>query len=665
MAFKKIEPSNQFMKTTATKTDVHAMLMAGIALVSGLVVISAFGISAFAGIVSLSAPVPNCQDTDVSENPFVFGTVSVKNANGKIYTYGDYCTASGVQVDSCSGSASKCGLVQRTCAASSTVGRLTTGVADFAKICPLGCIAGACIQAGTQSPLIEAITPPIDDTSSSTQSESEKLIGVTWDFETYVAEKALVSWRWATGHPELLAGNYALIKSVSDAYSGSKALELTVKKEFPYNELGDNGMSVVSVINGDASASGNYFLPPETDIIRVHMKVVEGEFRFFINNESIFSSSAGNVYCSEQVVKPAADGGWQTVDFAMYNTLGRDHYVYAFSINDKAPIYSTRYYQHNYNLSFATGSYGKVIIDKMELISKGKSKPYPIFKPEQVQTISKVYDFENNIDLGKMFTLYMSDNKSFSLAAAPPAKITGTDAKNDRAAVLSVANDTLSNSNVLQYTRQFNEELSYVGFPLPQSSDANALKLKLYMKDTSGKTRNLLPMDFLIFVAADKTQAAANPFKAFETPLAWQTNPLVGYKYAFGSNMAATVPFAIYQARRGVKNGEWNELVIPFADFASVYGKGSMEATYLKQLPLDPEKIFAVAFATPHYPLAYVKTKHMIDDVSLVKVPGTDLDLRSYWQMSAATINSISFVKNPLLIERSGVVNQIVGNVSQ
>jgi hypothetical protein len=473
------------------------------------------------------------------------------------------------------------------------------------------------------------------------------------DFEALsTGERVIEHWRFTQEQKD---ANYAVIRRSSDAFSGKAALELTLNEKFPF--VGDNSIEICPIIEGMSGGRGDYFLPPETDAIRLRIKVLEGEFRCFVTAETIFLSNLGNVHCSDQTFRPTKNGEWQTVDFPLYKTLSRDFYAYSYLLNPKAPVYFSRLNQHCPKLVFSMGSHGKVLIDKIELVNYGMSKPYPVFKKEDVKTIAAIADFEDERDMAASFTVYMTERKE-ALNGPVPADFKGK--KKDSAAILTRLTDPIRGSHVLEYSKQFHEEKSYVGFRLPQTTDANAFAMKLYMEHLSGDKRTILPFDFIVFAAPDAATAAQFPFAKFASPAEWKKDADFGYDYYLPKGLLANTSVAFYQVRRGIRHKEWNDVVIPFADLVCVYGTGSMEDDYLTQKPIRPENIFAVLLVTPHYPLGYAQTRHRIDDVRMVKVPGTDEQLRSYWQMSPEMIRKITFVRDPRFNHRGGVLHQVV-----
>jgi len=489
--------------------------------------------------------------------------------------------------------------------------------------------------------------------SAAAAAPPDNVIMVGNDFEHMApADQVLEHWRFTKEQKD---ANYAVIRRSSDAFSGKAALELTLREDIPY--VGDNSIEICPIFEGMSGGRGDFFLPPETDAVRVRIKVLEGEFRLFVTAETIFLSSLGNVHCSDQTVRPAQDGRWQTVDFPLYKTLSRDFYAYSYLANPKAPVYFSRWNQHCPKLAFSMGSHGKVLIDRLELISHGMSKPYPVFKKGDVRTVAMIADFEDERAESASFTVYMTERKD-ALDGPVPPDFKGK--KNDPAAVLTRTNDAQRGNQILEYTKQFLEEKSYVGFRLPQTKDANAFAMKLYLEHLSGDKRTILPFDFIFFAAPDAATAARFPFAAFASPAGWRRDADFGYTYYLPKELLAHTSVSFYQVRRGIRHKEWNDVVIPFADLVCVYGTGSMEEDYLAQKPIRPENIFAVLLATPHYPLGYAKTRHRIDDVRLVKVSGTDDQLRSYWQMSHEMIDQITFARDPLLNHRGGVLHQLV-----
>ncbi len=351
------------------------------------------------------------------------------------------------------------------------------------------------------------------------------------------------------------------------------------------------------------------------------MKVLEGEFRFLIESDMNFHSSLGMVHCGDQVVRPSKDGKWQKIDFSLNHDLSRNFFSYKYAGNRKSPVYFTRWHQHNPGLAFAVGSHGKVLIDRIELIAKGEGKPFPTFRPAEVKVVERVADFENEKDMEVLFTSYL---QPLNQSGPPPERLKMSDKmkgykRPDYAAPLTRTRDGISGSQVLEFTKQFHEELSYVGAKLPQGNEANALQMKVHMEHLSKDNRTIVPLDFLLYVAADG-EAPSFPWKRFEPPEKWKEDPAFGYTYLMGKDRASGISHAFYHARRGIKHKEWNTVIIPFADFVCAYGAGSMKGAYLEQKPIKPENIVAVLFATPHYPLGFALTKTMIDDIALVIV---------------------------------------------
>ena len=452
--------------------------------------------------------------------------------------------------------------------------------------------------------------------------------------------------------PDYPYGQYGELAMDSDGYQSASSLKLRVPDDFPYDQLGNTGLRLLPLVNKSSGVTADWFLSPEIDLVRMRVKVLSGEFRFFIAAEMVFFSGLGNVQCGDQIVKKIEGDHWQIIDFPLTENLSRNFYDYAYDKNPLSPITFTRWNQHNPSLQFAIGSHGVILIDKIELISTGKGKPFPVFQARDVQIIEPIADFETPADMSKIFSATLAEI-DLDLDSPPIDRF-----------IPVVSNRTQNGENgegVWEVNHRFHEEKAFTGIKIPQVTGANAIQLKIYMEHLSTADRTTLPIDFLAYVAPD-SGFSDFPFNAFEPKLSWLDGPFSSnvFSYYFGRNNLQNISHAYYHVRRGIPSKQWTTIEIPFADFQCAFGNGDLLNPCLRKRPLSPENIVALLYAVPHYPLATSETNIKIDEISYVKVPGSGVDLQSFWKIPAENIDKIKFVGDPALVFRGGVLKQVI-----
>jgi hypothetical protein len=172
--------------------------------------------------------------------------------------------------------------------------------------------------------------------------------------------------------------------------------------------------------------------------------------------------------------------------------------------------------------------------------------------------------------------------------------------------------------------------MSYVGIRADAALDGTANALAMTIRGEYPQDNALLPLDVLVYIVPE---GQSFPWERYAPPAEWKGDPDFGFDAYLGHKATPGISYAFYHCRRGIPNNQWDRTVLPLADFVCAYGQGEFADLYARQLPMPKNaRLAAVAMVMPHYPMGAAVTRILVDDVSLVRVPGTDAELRSWWQ---------------------------------
>ncbi|RBP44341.1 hypothetical protein DES53_104160 [Roseimicrobium gellanilyticum] len=415
-------------------------------------------------------------------------------------------------------------------------------------------------------------------------------------------------WRW-TPEQKKNAAAYSELKLVSDAGSKGQTLKVTLKQPLP------DGMDFYPLW-----MLGLEYLPPETEAIRLRVKVLSGQFQINAGSPTAYFATS-DVYTKPISITP---GDWRTIEISLIHDLQRNYRRPIFS-QQSPVIYYTRWIQETMRLQIGASSQGELLVDDIELVTRGHGRPFATFSHGDIRPLGEV-------DPATRFT-FATDDREFALSHEPGNKAVR------KPVILGAGTDP----RTLWTARQRGtEEMSYFGVKARAPKGANALRITLKMEHESAL--DLLVADIFALVGEraefpwDKTTAATS---ATEAIAPGEFKP---FDYCLSPSRTRDVSWGLYHARRAVKKGEWTEMVIPFADFVCAYGSGTLQPRQLQQQPLTAEEVVAVAMLSP-WRQRRAETHFSIGKIEFVSLPQEFAEARSYVQVP--DISKIRLEKKP------------------
>ncbi len=364
-----------------------------------------------------------------------------------------------------------------------------------------------------------------------------------------------------------------------------------------------------------ATVIGPDYLPPEADAVRMRIKVIRGTVRLSVGSPTVYFGHS-DVRSRTEVLRAGDAPRWETVEFSLHHHLSRNFRRARFGRSSPV-IHYTRWIQEPLYLYLNRLSDGEFLLDQVELITRGEGRPFPKFPPDQIRHIATAADFEAE-ELSKAFTFFQ---EPIDLTQSPYLV-----RPNWQPPTLSRVDTRPQGGKSLRIEQRGTEEVCFTGIMLPAARAANALALDL--KSDHKTARDELMLDFIVYVGS---RAEKFPWEQFAPPESWQARPEIAFTYYLSQSRTQGADYAFYHVRRTVPNGEWTRLVLPFADFVCAYGQGDCEEFFRHQTPLPAAQTIALAVLPP-YGLRRAATRITIDEVALVHVPGTPVELRSFPQ---------------------------------
>ncbi|GEM_PF-2531809 len=391
----------------------------------------------------------------------------------------------------------------------------------------------------------------------------------------------------------------------------------------------------------DVHTLGAAYFPPEADTIRLRVKVLSGRLIITVGTATIYCGNS-DTYADYATLATGVPPQWVTVELPLNVPLIRNYRRASYST--ASPLIAfTRWVQEAPRVTMFKGSSGEFLIDQIELIASGLSKPFPQFVTQDVTQVMTIADFEQ--DISNAFTLYMSENQTSDFAMS---WLSTTPVAREPAVLTHVGQGSIGGAS-LSARAKFAEEMSWVAIKTRGTNGANAVSFTL--KAQGGQNATLYgssesyPLDFFIMIAP--TNQPFDWARFGPTP-----EMLAGPDIGYGCNLSyytirflTDLSFAHYHARRHVAKDTWRTLVIPFADFQCAYGMGSYSNRFMQNLPLTGEDLIAVAFLSPFQRQSAVACTIIVDHVALVRVPGSNEQQRSFWQ--APGLASVRLVSEP------------------
>lgn len=374
------------------------------------------------------------------------------------------------------------------------------------------------------------------------------------------------------------------------------------------------------------------YYPPETDALRLRIKVLSGKLRMFVGGPTAYyaNSDAYSRTAERQAAQPA---DWIDVDFELNHPLRRNFRRAGLS-TEAQRIYYNRWAQEPVGVFLDAESQGEFLLERVEIVARGEGRPFPTFATADVKLVKSITDFED--ETAKTFTLYMADREvewfAESWRREKPLRFTPS--------LLEVVGDDQRGGRVLQAVGPTAEEVHCAGILTTGAAGANAIRLDVH-HDAPGYRNSLVgsgpaeAFDVLVLVSPSNR------------PIGWQSWPASdelrkltgpGFDYQLSHSVIRErqdADFAIYQTRRFLRPRTWTTLVLPAADFVCVYGSGTFRERFQQHRPLDCGEATAVAWLNPwcrvgrNDPPPTVR----LDDLAFVRVPGEPAELRSFWQV--------------------------------
>jgi hypothetical protein len=420
--------------------------------------------------------------------------------------------------------------------------------------------------------------------------------------------RPITFWRW-TPEQKRQASDYSDLQLAPGEGGKGQALKVTIKKPLP--PAGD--FYPLWML-------GPEYLPPETDAIRLRVKVLSGQFELNVGSPTAYFATS-DVFTKPITLTP---GDWRTVEISLIHDLQRNYRRPIFS-QQSPVIYYTRWVQEIMRLQMSASSQGEMLVDDIALVTRGQGKPFATFPPQSVRPLGEA-------DPTTRFT-FATDDREFTLSHEPGDKAVR------KPAVL--APSPSSEAHALWTAQQRGaEEMSYFGVKARAPKGANALRITLKMEHAS--SLDPLAVDLFTLVGErgefpwEKTTAEAGTSTA--------PGPLKPFDYCLSPARTRDISWGFYHTRRAVKKGEWTELVIPFADFVCTYGNGTLQARHLQQQPIAPEEIIAVAMLSP-WRQRRADTHFSIGKIEFVALPPDAAAARSYVQVP--DLSKIRLEKQP------------------
>lgn len=375
------------------------------------------------------------------------------------------------------------------------------------------------------------------------------------------------------------------------------------------------------------------FFPPEADALRIRVKVLTGQVSIYVGGPTAYYGNS-DVFTEPQTVRAMAKPEWVEVVCQFNHPTWRNYRRSGFS-TDAPRNYYNRWAQEPVGVFLAADSLGECLIDHIEVVALGEGKPFATFSPYQITPVKTIADFEDGRH-DQVFNLYMAAAEAEwfdeSWKRTKPLRFEPMQ--------LAVTDAGLDGRKSLECRGRTAEEVHCTGVRTSGTADANAIAVTLNVdapeqRNTLVGAGPVVPLDFLVFVVPE---AQPFPWQALSPSAELRAQGGPGFDYNLTHRSIATrtdLDFAIYQTRRYLKPGEWSKQVLPTADFTCIYGQGAMRERFLQHESLRSGEVIAIAWLNPWCRQgqrdAPVITR--VDELSFVKVPGSPVEHRSFWQV--------------------------------
>jgi hypothetical protein len=466
---------------------------------------------------------------------------------------------------------------------------------------------------------------------------------------------------------------------------GKSCLQVTIPKGFNWRWKGWNGTQDMPLNNAFLATLSGPYLPPETDAVRMKVKVASGRAIIAVGGP-VNQIGNSDVYCDPQLIEAGKDKGWQTIEISLNQRLMRNYRRPNFTV-DLPVVYYTRWAQEPFYLyllalpeKLRPTEETVVYIDQVELIARGEGKPFPKLDGSIGKDVAMIADFDSEKDLAQVssvghgYSIIKPFEFGYRRQADPNARPLPDHIKKSSPFIQEEGTHYpaprfslikgKSGGKALQAECLWAEEGQITTVKTLGDAKANAFRLTLkpdyrlmqpiYNFKVNGKAANVV--DFIVFVSpkgsdfpwgdieatdelkkAFKDSGYRGPGAKYDYLLTMDRNPCVK-----AGDIRKAGSFGFYFARRYVAAGEWSTVTIPFADFVCVYGQGACKDMQSRQQMLSPKNIAAIGVLAPY------GSGHGtigIDNIGYVAVPGTPAELRSFWQVPE--VDKVKLVKLP------------------
>ena len=440
--------------------------------------------------------------------------------------------------------------------------------------------------------------------------------------------------------PVELRNNAALYSSRSNVWdeaAGKTIYRLTMAPDFPWewksgaqNQRLD-ALPVLSPIDWD-------YLPPEADEVWIRLRVISGRFNLAMGCINL-AFVPSDTFTDIRIVDSSVDG-WQTVRFSLHQHLIRNFRRNEFT--RRLPyIALTRWIQENLMLHVFRPSYGELLVDRVELVSRGLGQRFPTPNSDQLTHVATVADFESTNDLALAFTF---STVPIDLLGPQPTNYTKTSQFTSGRITVggkaiqwyepprhSWVDESTNGLHSLEVRQTGYESFAFTGLRLPPSENVNGILLTVRADHSSSLTN--LVLDFLAYAATPEARSAF-PWTNSQPPAAWLENPTLSFDLFLSQTNAAKESYAMYHLRRVVPNHQWTQLYLPLEDFAGIYAANEGTNILRDFQPLQSTNLLFLGFFSPYRQLR-AETRILLDDLSLVRAELPAGSARSYWQNPA------------------------------
>jgi hypothetical protein len=457
-----------------------------------------------------------------------------------------------------------------------------------------------------------------------TAADQERVLAVLrhFDAEPLGPLAPITHHTWST-EQKAAAGDFSQLEIVADDASSSHCARVRITERFPWNNRTEHRVLTI----------GPDYLPPEADAVRMRVKVTTGKFELKVGSPTVYFGHS-DVLSESREVTAAAGGKWQTIEFSLHHRLTRNFRRARFG-RESPVVYYTRWIQEPLYLHAGKASAGEILIDQVELISRGEGRPYPEFAAAEVRHVATIADFEDEAEMDRAFTFFQEpiDFSRPPYLVRPdwrPPQLARVKAERDEPAPGIPA---AGGRYALRFEQRGTEETCFAGVKTKGETTTGAGALAIDVLARHGGGSSEVVVDFVVY-AAPAGMVKTFPWSTFKPPASWQGSP-EAFTYYLGENQGPEVSYAFYHVRRTLPNGRWTKLVLPLADFICAYGRNDAAAMFREQRPLTEGTMMAVGWTAP-YGARRHPTVLLIDRIDLVRVPAEAQQHRSFPQAPLA-----------------------------